>query len=328
MMIKPFYYRILNNQAQGENPWPNYDFDAISLVIAGQSNAKGQTYGENPPEEISGVIPFAFDPSFGWYNVAYKLNGSVDGEEYGIDIPFAYYAGYLLGVQYGIETNIIKRASGGTGFFDGDWNATTGPLAIDTYNKITSLKAREIDRGYSNPLRVFFWNQGESDNNNLTIQEYVDEFMAMLEYYESNFGQQFDAVIIARLRRTGSVRDAHAEIINNNMGSRSGFLIDLIDDSRYPMGIDGTHFTSVAVDNQGKDAFQIVANYFFGKNYDLGYTPPIFAGYDPPALFDEINPEIADVQIKFGEPDKLVIIFDKPVNISNIVGLTLNGDWS
>lgn len=241
---------------------PNYD--AVSLAIAGQSNARANTFDTDPDQIYQGEMQGVFDGAggSGWSEVNYGLNGSVDGFLFGIDIPFAYYANQYL-FPLGVITNISKRARGSSSFADDNWTAGND-LAADMNVKLNALVSRENSEGYENILRVFFWNQGESDGGNVN---YADQFITMLEYYETTLGREFDAVIIANLRREGTlIRDAQQDIINNRMGTRDGYLLDLADNSRYPIGPDDTHFLAEAVENQGKDAFRIIANNYFGLN--------------------------------------------------------------
>ena len=172
---------------------PKYTIDI--LMVAGQSNAEGQ-YADKT---------LSVKPELGtvYYNTMGTTTLSTDG-----DIGWSGALGKTWHDRTGHTVLIVKAAWGGTGFEAkpscyGLWSpdATEEELALcrnkhcyklakDQYNNAVASLDSYLDSGYEIGNCVYFWFQGENENDSYTPEQYKNAFMKMHNGFTTEFGTE------------------------------------------------------------------------------------------------------------------------------------------
>lgn len=225
-------------------------FDLVVLVIAGQSNSRGNTLGDDPSSQYLGLANGGQIYNYvtnQFENIDFNNNGSVDGLNFGIDISFAHTVNkdYLIG----------KRASGGTDL-ETQWQPNTS-LNNDLQENINNLKQRVIDDGYNNPYWVFYWNQGEADAINArTSAQYESDWSTFFNDLETN--KSFNQIFITKLNQNGTYTSiSNINEIRNAVDNISSLdnRFTVIDMNDYTIGSDGVHYQGVVQEQLGVRVF-------------------------------------------------------------------------
>lgn len=240
-----------NLSAINSNPVINYD--SVALVIGGQSNARANTQGDDPSSQYLGLADGSQIYNYNnglWLNIDFNSVGSVDGLSFGIDIPFGHKSS-----NASLPCRMGKRAESSTSL-KVHWQPGT-TLNNDMKEAINAVKTKLSDDGLSNPLWVFYWNQGEKDaNDGTTVQEYVDNWNLIFGQWDAI--QSFDIIYMCKTNSNldpityqdlGNVRTAQQQIIDSDSRYR---LIDMND---YALGPDGLHYTGPVQEAIGERVF-------------------------------------------------------------------------
>ena len=189
----------------------NYKFDII--VLAGQSNAEGNGFGNTPIAENNGqvfqlsdknVASFVPDPATPikvilnvvfpldlYFGLAKERIETYRKESMGeLSLTFAneYIKAGLL--SEGRNLLIVKTPAGGTGFARKEWG-----LGSVLYKRLIEMTDIALSANPENRLVAFLWHQGEHDayeNAHLSNAEryefYKENFMAQMNDYRAKYG--------------------------------------------------------------------------------------------------------------------------------------------
>lgn len=244
--------------------------DSINLFVLafGQSNLLGSTNSIDPSRlELHGNIPQAYIYSGSNYEQLNFPNNN-NGLSFGPELSLCFdYTNYCRRDIY-----IEKVASSGAGISaeDGrsDFNVSTNELIVNVKSALSRLKAKSIELDSKNPKFVVLFIQGERDARINTGAFYYQNFSDIITELDNI--QKLDLIIINVLNQQivnngngitfetlESVRQAQINLIKNNSRIRG------LDMNKYPLRSDDhLHFTNVAQQMIGTDAFKTIQLYF------------------------------------------------------------------
>lgn len=246
--------------ALGQKQQQPIQYDVINLIIWGQSNAQQNTGGDNIDPQYEGEITNAeiYDYSGNQFLTLNYPQGAIDGNNFGIEFTFAYRNNQV----HQVPVLIGKRAEGGTNL-QSDWQDGTA-LNNNLKEAVNQLKARNTSEGYTNPLWIFYGNQGEADaNSGITQQGYVDAWDSFFNNLESETSLTFDKIILCQINENldqgiyqdlNNVRAAVAEIV----ASESRYI--LIDMSDYTLDVDNLHYPGSVAEALGIRVYDLAVS--------------------------------------------------------------------